>query len=396
MLEGRHIVLGVTGGIAAYKACDLASRLVKKGACVRVVMTENAASFVSPLTFQTLTGCAVHTGGFALSDGIAHIENARWADAMVIAPATANCLAKLRAGLADDILSSTALALSSPLLVAPAMNSAMWRNAATQENVLELSARGVRFVGPGTGRLACGDDDVGRMSEPEEIVQAIDELLDPRQDLAGRRVLVTAGPTIEDIDPVRYITNRSSGKMGYAIAQAAAARGATVTLISGPVALQDPAGVETVHIRSSRELCEAVLSHAETADTVIQAAAPADYAPEAVSGQKIKKNGEGLLLRLVNTVDIARTLGERKRPGQMLVAFAAETESVQDNAREKLEKKNADLIVANDVTMQGAGFGVDTNIVKLITREDVTELPIMSKRDVADAILDRVAAFFGA
>jgi len=392
MLKEKNIVLGVTGGIAAYKACDLVSRLIRQGARVRVVLTANAMKFVPPLTFETLSSNPVVTDTFEPRKSLEHISLAKWADAFVIAPASANCLAKLANGIADDLLSTTALAMTAPLLIAPAMNANMWRHPATQANVKTLLDRDAQAVGPMSGHLACGDDDVGRMAEPAQIVEALDKLLNPRRDFEGKRVLVTAGPTVERIDPVRYITNRSSGKMGYAIAEAARDRGAEVTLVSGPVNLAAPTGMEVVKIESSADLCEAVLSRGDWADVVIQAAAPADYTPVSVAQGKIKKTGAGMTLELKNTTDIAKALGERKRPGQVLVAFAAETDRVLENAKGKLEKKNADLIVANDVTRPGAGFGVDTNAVTLITREDEKSLPVMSKRDVADAILDRVAA----
>ena len=392
MLKDKNIVLGVTGGIAAYKACDLVSRLKKQGALVRVVLTANGAKFVPPLTFETLSSNPVVTDTFEPRKSLEHISLAKWADAFVIAPASANCLAKLANGIADDLLSTTALAMTAPLLIAPAMNANMWRHPATQANFRLLLERGAKTVGPMSGHLACGDDDVGRMAEPEQIVEALDALLNPRRDFEGRHMLVTAGPTVERIDPVRYITNRSSGKMGYAIAEAARDRGAEVVLVSGPVNLVAPEGVEVVKIESSAELCAAVLARGDWADVVIQAAAPADYTPVNVSETKIKKTGAGMMLELKNTTDIAKTLGERKHPGQVLVAFAAETDRVLENAKGKLEKKNADLIIANDVTRPGAGFGVDTNAVTLITRQDEKALPVMSKRDVADAILDKVAA----
>ena len=390
MLRDKNIVLGVTGGIAVYKACDLVSRLKKQGARVRVVLTANAVKFVPPLTFETLSGNPVVTDTFEPRKSLEHISLAKWADAFVIAPASANCLAKLAVGIADDLLSTTALAMTAPLLIAPAMNANMWRHPATQANFQTLLDRGAKAVGPMSGHLACGDDDVGRMAEPAQIVEALDALLNPRLDYAGRHVLVTAGPTVERIDPVRYITNRSSGKMGYAIAEAARDRGAEVVLVSGPVNLVAPTGMEVVKVESSAELCAAVLSRGDWADVVIQAAAPADFTPVSVADSKIKKTGQGMVLELKNTTDIARTLGERKHPGQVLVAFAAETDQVLENARGKLEKKNADLIVANDVTRADAGFGVDTNAVTLITRVDQQALPVMAKRAVADAILDRV------
>ena len=391
MLQGRKIALGVTGGIAAYKACDLVSRLKKRGAQVRVVLTENAAKFVPPLTFATLSGNPALTDTFAPRHELEHISLAKWADAYVIAPATANCLGKLANGIADDLLTTTYLAVTVPVLVAPAMNANMWRHPATQANLKTLLERGVRTVGPASGHLACGDDDVGRMSEPAEIVEALEQLMSPRQDFAGTHVLVTAGPTVERIDPVRFITNRSTGKMGYALAEAARDRGAEVVLVSGPVSLAAPSGVERVSVESSAQLCEAVLSRGEWADVVIQAAAPADFRPASYSETKIKKTGEGMSLLLENTTDIAAELGRRKHEGQILVAFAAETNDVLANARAKLNKKNADLIAANDVTRADAGFGVDTNAVTLITREAVTPLPLMSKRGAADGILDAVA-----
>ena len=389
-LSGKHIVLGVTGGIAAYKAATLVSLLLKDGAEVRVVMTKNACEFIQPLTFETYTNNRTYVDSFDRKFEIEHVALAKWADLFVVAPATANCLAKLACGIGDDLLSTTALAMTCKTLVAPAMNTGMWKNAATQANVETLRARGILFCGPASGRLACGDDDVGRMSEPAEILEAVRAVLAPVRDLAGLKVLVTAGPTVERIDPVRYITNRSTGKMGYAIAEAARDRGAEVTLVSGPVQLAPPAGVDVVSVTSSAELCAAVLELGPAMDVVIQAAAPADFTPAQVSGTKIKKDGEGLTLELVPTTDIAKTLGARKRPGQTFVIFAAETNDVEANARGKLDKKNADLVVANDVTRPGAGFGVDTNCVTLISRTDRRELPLQSKRAVGDAILDRV------
>lgn len=395
MLKDKRIVLGVSGGIAAYKACDLVSRLKKRGAQVRVVLTKSACEFVPPLTFETLSGNPAYTDAFDRKFEIEHVALAKWADAMVVAPATANILAKMACGIADDLLSTTLLAVTSPVLVAPAMNAAMWKNAATQANVRTLAQRAVHFVGPESGVLACGDSDIGRMSEPERIVEAIETMLNVNTDFAGRYVLVTAGPTVERIDPVRFITNRSTGRMGYAVAEAAARRGAQVTLISGPVTLECPSGVTRVSVESSAQLCEAVLAHAQTADIVIQAAAPADFTPETVADRKIKKTGDDMTLRLKATTDIAAELGRRKRPGQVLVTFAAETNDVEANAQAKLLKKNADLCVANDVTRPGAGFGVNTNIVTLISRTDVRPMPQMTKLEVADAILDRVLELLG-
>lgn len=389
MLTGRRIVLGVSGGIAAYKACDLVSRLKKRGAQVRVVLTRHACEFVAPLTFETLSGNPAYTDSFDRKYEIQHIALAKWGELLLIAPATANIMAKMAAGIGDDLLSTTCLAMERTL-IAPAMNSAMWRHPATVENLRVLRARGVETVGPESGHLACGDADIGRMSEPEKIVEKVEELFACAADFQGVRILVTAGPTVERIDPVRYITNRSTGKMGYAIAEAAAARGAQVTLVSGPTHLNPPRGVAFRGIESSAQLCEAVLSAGTDADVVIQAAAPADFRPRAVAAQKIKKTGEGMRLELEATTDIAAELGRRKRPGQILVAFAAETDHVLDNAQDKLARKNADLIVANDVSRSDAGFGVDTNVITLISAQDVRPLEKMSKRAAADAILSRV------
>ncbi|MBQ8506111.1 MAG: bifunctional phosphopantothenoylcysteine decarboxylase/phosphopantothenate--cysteine ligase CoaBC, partial [Clostridia bacterium] len=355
----------------------------------------HACQFVPPLTFETLSGNPAYTDSFDRKYEIGHVSLAKWADLFIVAPATANCMAKFASGIADDLLTTTYLAAKCPVLLAPAMNSAMWLHPATQQNLQTLAARGVNFVGPESGFLACGDADIGRMSEPEQIAEAAEAVLSPVCDLAGISILVTAGPTVERIDPVRYLTNRSSGKMGYAIAEAAKARGANVMLISGPTSLKAPDGVELRRIESSAQLCDAVLENGERADVVIQAAAPADFRPKHVADQKIKKTGESMTLELEATTDIAAELGRRKHEGQVLVAFAAETNDVLENARKKLIKKNADLIVANDVSRSDAGFGVDTNVITLITREDVTELEKMTKRSAADAILSCVRELLG-
>ena len=389
MLEGKRIVLGVTGGIAAYKAAEVVSLLVKRGAQVRVAMTEHAQKFVTPLTMETLSGNGVSADLFAPRQSIAHIALARWADAFVVAPCTANAIGKFANGIADDLLSTTYMAMRCPVVLAPAMNAAMWRSRANQENVRRLAGWGTRFVGPESGRLACGEEDVGRMSAPEAILEAVERLF-VRADFAGRRVLVTAGPTREMLDPVRFLSNRSTGKMGYAIARAARERGAQVVLVSGPVALQPPEGVEFVGVQSAAELYAHVTSRAPACDVVVQAAAPADFRPRVVSAGKIKKTGQGMTLELENTADIAAALGAAKREGQILVAFAAETENLLENARRKLEAKNADLIVANDVTQPGAGFAADTNAVTLITRADAREVPLCDKFEIAQAILTRV------
>ena len=391
-LQGKNVVLGVTGGIAAYKACELTSRLRKAGAQVYVIMTKNACQFVAPLTFETLSNHAVVTDTFARPDTweVEHIALAKRADVFVIAPATANILAKMAHGIADDMLSTTVLATKAPVLAAPAMNTGMWENIATRENVEILRRRGIRFVGPEGGFLACGDTGAGRMSEPKEIFDEIENILNPKRDLEGLRVLVTAGPTQEKIDPVRYITNRSSGKMGYAIADAAAKRGAKVTLVTGPVNLSVPDGVEAVRILSTQDLYDAMTARCPEMDIVIQAAAPADFTPAAVADQKIKKQGDGdLTLTLRQTPDVAAQVGRLKRPGQVLVGFAAETNDVLENAQGKLQKKNLDMIVANDVTAPGAGFDVDTNIVSFVTRDKQETLPCLPKTQVAEELLDR-------
>lgn len=390
MLSGKKILLGVSGGIAAYKACEIVSRLKKQGAKVRVILTEHAAEFVPETTFEALSGNPVGLKLFGC-DGGWEIRHVRWpqgADLFIVAPATANVLAKMANGIADDLLTSSLLAATCPILAAPAMNTAMWQNPATQANLKTLLARGVKTVGPGSGHLACGDSGDGRMSEAAEIVVEAERLLCARKDLAGRKVLVTAGPTREPLDPVRFLTNESSGKMGYAIAEAARDRGAEVTLVSGPVALPAPAGVTVVPVETTEDLFEAVTSRCEAQDIIVQAAAPADFRAERAE-QKIKKQGDApLVMTLTPTPDVAAAVGARKCEGQFVVAFAAETQNLLENARRKLVKKNASLVVANDVTRAGAGFGTDTNIAAFVTAQGVRELPLMSKRELADCILD--------
>ena len=394
MLDNRRIVVGVTGGIAAYKAAELVSRLKKAGAQVRVVMTENAAKFIPPLTLETLSGSRAYVDQFSREYEIEHIALAKWAELFVVAPATANFIGKMACGIADDLMSTTAMAMPCPVLIAPAMNTNMWKNPACQANMQTLIARGIMTVGPESGKLACGDTDVGRMSEPAAIVERIEAIMGREKDLTGRTVMVTAGPTVERIDPVRFITNRSTGKMGYAIAEAARDRGANVILVSGPVNLPPVPGVEMVNVVSSAQLCENVLNNGSRADIVIQAAAPADFTPAHVADKKIKKQpGEGMSIELVPTTDIAAELGRRKHDGQVLVAFAAETNDVLENARKKLVRKNADMIVANDVTRPGAGLGTDTNLITIITADTMTEMPLMSKREAADAIIDAAKSF---
>ena len=396
-LEGKCVVLGVTGGIAAYKACEVVSRLRKAGADVFVIMTAHACEFVRPLTFETLSNHPVVTDTFARPETweVEHVALAKRADLFLIAPATANILAKMACGIADDMLSTTVLATRAPVLAAPAMNTGMWENPATQANAETLKKRGVAFIGPEGGFLACGDNGNGRMSEPKDICAAVEAALCPRRDLEGARVLVTAGPTREQMDPVRYITNRSSGKMGYAIAEAARDRGADVTLVTGPVSLKKPEGIRCVDVVSTQDLYAAVTELCRENDIVIQAAAPADFAPEKAAEQKIKKQGEGkLILTLRQTPDTAAAVGGMKLDGQVLIGFAAETENLNENAEKKLAKKNLDMIVANDVTQPGAGFDVDTNVVTFITKEKTETLPCLPKRQVAEELLNRAAALW--
>ena len=397
MLTGKHVVLGVTGGIAAYKACEVVSRLGKLHAQVDVIMTENATKLVAPLTFETLSNRPVCVDTFTRLESwdVKHISLAQKADLFLVAPATANLMAKLAHGIADDMLTTTLLATKAPILLAPAMNTGMWTAKATQQNLQTLLERGVKTVGPASGVLACGDTGAGRMSEPVEIVEAVCQLLTAKQDLQGLKVLVTAGPTVERIDPVRYLTNDSSGKMGYAIAQAAAERGAQVTIVSGPVHIAAPQGVTVLPVQSTMDLYHTMLEHCPAQDIVIQAAAPADYRVEHPADQKIKKqNGVGLTLTLIENPDVAKAVGQQKKPGQVLVGFAAETQQVTENAVAKLHKKNLDMIVANDVTAEGAGFGVDTNIVTLITGDGLNPLPKLTKRQVGDRILDEALRLY--
>ncbi len=398
-LEGKSVVLGVTGGIAAYKACEVVSRLRKMGADVYVIMTKNATAFVQPLTFETLSNHPVVTDTFARPETweVEHIALAKRADVFVIAPATANILAKMAHGIADDMLSTTVLATKAPVLVAPAMNTGMWTATATRANCSLLRERGVHFVGPDAGYLACGDTGSGRMSEPSAIVEAIAALLCPVRDMEGLRVMVTAGATRERLDPVRYMTNDSSGKMGFAVAEAAAKRGAEVLIVAGATTAPVPDGVPVVRVESTCDLCDAVTARAPEMDVIIQAAAPADYRFAVTFSQKHKKahDGQPLLLEMVENPDVAAAVGRMKRPGQTLVGFAAETQDLVANARRKLDRKNLDLIVANDVSRPGAGFNVDTNIATLITRDGTVDCPLRSKKELAGDILDAVMALRG-
>lgn len=389
------VVLGVTGGIAVYKACELLRLLQKRGIDVFVVMTQNACRFVAPLTFETLSGhpVAVDTFDRPQTWEVEHIALAKRADLFLVAPATANIMGKMACGIADDMLSTTVMATRAPVLVAPAMNTGMWENAAVQQNVKTLRARGVEIVAPVSGHLACGDNGAGKLEDVAVIAERACELLFAKKDMEGLRVMVTAGPSREALDPVRYISNRSSGKMGYAIAQAAQKRGAEVTLLSGPVAIEAPQGVKLVPFTTTQELLDRASELAQEQDLLIQAAAPADYRAKEIAPQKIKKQGgEPMTFTLVENPDVAATLGKAKRSGQVFVGFAAETNDVLAHARDKLARKNLDMIVANDVTRPGAGFDVDTNIVTLITKDGQEALPMMSKAEVAQRILDRALA----
>ncbi len=395
MLANKTIVLGITGGIAAYKAADVASKLTQAGASVDVVMTESATKFIAPLTLRSLTGRPVVTSMWELNSefSIEHVALAEAADIVAIVPATANIIAKLAAGISDDMLTCTVLATKAPVIVAPAMNVNMFENPVTQDNLAKLKARGFTVVGPAYGRLASGKIGLGRLAETETIIGTIKQVLGRSGDLAGKRIVVTAGGTQEPIDPVRHIGNRSSGKMGYAVAEAARDRGAEVKLITAPASLPEPADIKVIHIETALQMKEAVAKATAQADALIMAAAVADYQPKSVAKGKIKKEAAaGLTLELVRTPDI---LTEVK--GNFLrVGFAAESEDMVANARKKLEKKQLDLIAANDITAADSGFGVDTNKVTLIDKQGkVDSLPLMTKREVADKILDRVVGLLG-
>ena len=396
MLKGKKIVLGVTGGIAVYKAVDLVSKLRKEGADVRVVMTESAAKFVTPLTFKEISGNTVAVSMWAEAQEfhVEHIALADWADLMIIAPATANILAKAANGIADDLLSTVILASKTPIVLCPAMNCQMYINPITQDNLKKLANYGFIIMQPATGYLACGTSGVGRLPEPAEIIAFTKNFISHKEgDLKGLKILVTAAGTREPIDPVRFVGNRSSGKMGYAVAQAASERGADVVLVSGPSSLTPPANVEVINVETTREMMNAVLAKYAEMDIVIKAAAVADYCPHEVAEQKIKKaTDDALTIVLDKNPDILKKLGELKTR-QFLVGFAAETQNLLANATEKIKKKNLDMIVANDVTVAGAGFNYDTNVVKfLFPNGEVKSLEKMSKLEVAQALLNEVKA----
>ncbi len=391
MLKGKTVLLGVTGGIAAYKAAALASALVKQHANVEVVMTKNATEFVTPLTFEQLTGrrTMVDTFDRNFSHQVEHIALADRTDLVIIAPATANVCAKLAHGLADDMLTTTVLACRCPKLIAPAMNTHMYENPVTQDNLKILRKYGWEVIEPASGRLACGAIGKGKMPEPEDILQHILRQLALPHDLQGKKVLVTAGPTQESLDPVRYLTNHSTGKMGYAIAKMAMLRGAEVTLVTGPTAIAPPPFVKVIKIVSAQEMFEAVVEHAPSADFIFKAAAVADYTPACYDDNKIKKKDGDMAIPLKRTQDILKYLGEHRSAGQVICGFSMETQNMVENSRNKLARKNVDMICANNLKVAGAGFGVDTNIITVITKNDMVELPLLSKEAAANAILNQ-------
>ena len=392
MLKDKTILLGVTGGIAAYKSASLASRLVKAGAEVRVIMTEHATNFINPITFETLTGhkCITDTFDRNFEFQVEHVSLAKKADVIMVAPATANVIAKLAHGLADDMLTTTILASHAPKLVAPAMNTGMYENPVTQDNLALLKKYGMEVIEPAAGHLACGDEGKGKMPEPEILYEHILRSCACKQDMKGLKVLVTAGPTQEAVDPVRFLTNHSSGRMGYSIAKACMLRGADVTLVTGRTALTPPLFVDVVPVVSAKDMYDAVISRSDEMDIIIKAAAVADYRPVHVAEEKVKKSDGSFSLELERTDDILAYLGEHKRPGQFLCGFSMETENMLENSRKKLEKKHLDMIAANNLKVPGAGFETTTNIITIITPDSVKELELMSKDDAAFRLLDEI------
>lgn len=392
MLQGKTVVLGVTGGIAAYKIASLASMLKKQHADVEVIMTENATNFITPTTFETLTGnkCLVDIFDRNFKFQVEHVALAQRADVFMIAPATANVIAKIAHGIADDMLTTTFLACKKPKLVVPAMNTAMYENPVTQDNLETCRRYGMKVIDPAEGYLACGDTGAGKMPEPTVLFDYIMQEIACEKDLAGKKILVTAGPTREAVDPVRFITNHSTGKMGYAIAEAAVRRGAEVTLVSGPVNLAVPLGVTLVPIMSAKDMFVAVTAVSGSQDVIIKAAAVADYRPAHVGTEKTKKKDGDMNIELERTDDILAWLGAHRQPVQVLCGFSMETQNMLANSRVKLDKKNIDMIVANNLKVEGAGFGTDTNIVTMITRDGEEELAMMSKSEVAHQLLNRL------
>ena len=387
----KHIVVGVTGGIAAFKACQLVSNLTKKYE-VQVIMTQNATNFIHPFTFETLTGkkCLIDTFDRNFSYEVEHISVAKWADVFVVAPATANVIAKFAHGICDDMLTTTFLACKAPKIIAPAMNTNMYDNPITQENMAKLRALGMHLVDAASGLLACGDTGKGKMADIDVIEEAIEMALCREKPLAGKKVLVSAGPTMEAMDPVRYITNHSTGKMGFEVAQAARNLGAEVTLVTGKTALKKPYGIETIDVKSAADMFEAVTSRSAECDYIVMSAAVADYTPAVTADEKMKKKDDDLSIALVRTKDILKTLGERKTPNQVLCGFAMETQNLLENARKKLEGKNADMIVANNLKVAGAGFAHDTNVATFILKDGLVENPLQTKEDLAYVIWEQL------
>ena len=392
MLTGKTIVLGVTGSIAAYKIANLASMLVKLNADVHVIMTQNATHFITPMTFETLTNnkCIVDTFDRNFNFDVKHVSLAKRGDLFLVAPCTANVIGKVANGICDDMLTTTIMATKAPVLFSPAMNTGMWENPVLQDNLKKLQHYGYHVIEPVVGRLACGDTGSGKMPSEETLLEHILLHLAREKDLKGKRLLITAGPTQEAIDPVRFISNRSSGKMGYALAKMAVLRGAQVTLVSGPVSIAPFAGIETVAVRSAQQMFEAVSERSAESDVVIMCSAVADYKPASYSEQKMKKGDNDISIPLTRTQDILGWLGDHKQAGQVLVGFSMETENLIENSRRKLTKKHADLICANSIASEQTGFAVDTNKVTLITQENVTELPLCTKEETADLILDSI------
>ncbi len=391
-LQGKTIVLGVTGSIAAYKMAGVASTLIKKGANVHVLMTKNATNFINPITFETLTNhkCLVDTFDRNFQFDVEHVSIAKQADLVLIAPASANVIGKIANGIADDMLTTTIMACTCTKLVSPAMNTNMYNNPIVQDNIKKLENYGYVMIEPECGRLACGDVGAGKLPSEEILVESIEKHLCPEQDMAGLNVLVTAGPTVEAIDPVRFISNHSSGKMGYAIANDAARRGANVTLISGPVSVKALPQVKVIDVVSAKDMFEAVKDNFKTQDIVVKAAAVADYTPVIVADNKIKKSDEDMCIKVKRTEDILKYVSENRTPNQYICGFSMETENLFENSRAKLEKKKLDMIAANSLKVEGAGFGVDTNVITLITKDDMIKLPLMSKADVASEILSQI------
>ena len=393
-MKGKTILLGVTGSIAAYKIASLASMLVKKQANVHVIMTKNATNFINPITFETLTGhkCLIDTFDRNFEFQVEHVSLAKLADMIMVAPASANVIGKLAHGIADDMLTTTILACKCPKLISPAMNTAMYENSIVQDNLKILEKYDYEVISPASGYLACGDTGAGKMPEPEVLLQYIERTLAEPKDLTGKKILVTAGPTQENIDPVRYITNHSSGKMGYAVARAAMLRGAEVTLVSGQTALTPPMFVNYVQITTAEEMYQAVTERSDEQDIIIKAAAVADYRPKTVYENKVKKQDGQMSIELERTKDILAYLGAHKKKDQFLCGFSMETENMIGNSRAKLQKKNLDMIAANNVKVEGAGFQGDTNVMTLITQDQEIALPLLSKEEVANKILDIILA----